>query len=330
MTDYSCESVFIPYRRTKALLFFKECMFRGLLPICERILTKYAVHPVPIGYIIGSKTGDHVPNIFEYTDYRAFLQDYYTEKKAEDPKYSHRWFAMKAGVRSSGYFSDVLSGKRHLTPAAALKFAKAMKLDSAGTEHFEAMVGYARAKTIDERAHFYEKVLARQDVQVSELERDKFEFYGKWQYSAVRELLYFFPFDGDYEALGKKLQPSISAHEARKAVELLKRLGLVKKNAAGNYVQSTPLLSTGADNRSLHVARFQRATIALAAEALDRFSGEVRDSSTLTMTLSEESFRIARKEVRQLRRRLLALAEKDESVDRVYQFNFQLFPLSRW
>ncbi len=305
-------------------------IFCGLLPICERILTEYAVHPLPIGYISGSRTGDHVPNIFEYTDYRAFLQDYYTEKKAEDPKYSHRWFAMKAGVRSSGYFSDVLSGKRHLTPAAALKFAKAMKLDAAATEHFEAMVGFARAKTIDERAHFYEKVLTRRDVRVNELERDQFEFYGKWQYSAIRELLFFFPFDGDYEALGKKLQPSISAHEARRAVELLERLGLVKKEESGRYVQSTPLLSTGNDKRSLHVARFQRATMALASEALDRFSGEVRDSSTLTLTLSEESFRIARREITQLRRRLLALAEKDEEVDRVYQFNFQLFPLSKW
>jgi uncharacterized protein (TIGR02147 family) len=60
-------------------------------------------------------------NIFTFTDYRAFLRRHYEEQKGKDPKYSHRYFSAKAGISSSGFFADVLSGKRNLTPALIFK-----------------------------------------------------------------------------------------------------------------------------------------------------------------------------------------------------------------
>jgi uncharacterized protein (TIGR02147 family) len=45
--------------------------------------------------------------------------------------------------------------------------------------------------------------------------------------------------------------------------------------------------------------------------------------------LSQESLEKAKAAIRELRNAVMALAEKDEKVDRVYQLNIQLFPLSR-
>jgi uncharacterized protein (TIGR02147 family) len=268
--------------------------------------------------------------IFEYTDYRAYVRDSCEELKRRDPKFSHRYFAQKAGINSSGFLSNVLSGRRNLTMRVALRFAAVLKLNKEESDYFQNTVGYCQAKTVDERAHYYEKMIGRFTVEVRRLEQDKFEFYSKWYYSAIREVLYYFPFVDDYDALARQLNPSISAEEARKAVELLIRLNLLQRDAKGRLSQSTPLISSGGEAKSIHIARFQRETMMLAGQALDRFSGDVRDSSTLTMTLSEKSFLRAKKEVSEMRKRLLAIAREDQEVDRVYQFNFQLFPLTRF
>jgi uncharacterized protein (TIGR02147 family) len=270
-----------------------------------------------------------LPSVFDYSDYRHFLRDTYEARKREEPKFSHRYFSLKAGIRSSGFFANVLSGKRNLTTATTLRFAAALRLKKDESDYFQNMVGYCQAKTVEERAFFYEKMIGRMRIDIRKLEEDKFEFYGTWFYSAIRELLFYYPFTGDYEALAKLLCPPISTEEARKAIDLLLRLGLISRGKDGRYRQNTPLITSGEGLKSLHIARFQRATMALAGEAIDRFTGEVRDSTTLTMTLSTESYERARCEVAELRKRLLTIAKNDATVDRVYQFNFQLFPLTR-
>lgn len=271
--------------------------------------------------------------IFDYTDYRQYLRDYYTQSKERNPHFSHRSFLQKAGISSSGFFSNIISGKRNLSTRMVLRFAATLKLKKDEKEYFQNLVGYCQAKTVEERTFFYEKMLNRFKVEIRKLEADKFEFYSTWYYSAIREMLYYYPFHGtdhdEFETLGRLLNPAISAEEVHRAIDLLKRLGLIRPDATGRLRQSTPLLTSGSEFKSLHVAHFQRAMMQLATQAIDRFTVEQRDSSTLTMTLSVESFAKARQEIADLRKRLLALAQQDNDVDRVYQFNFQLFPLTK-
>jgi uncharacterized protein (TIGR02147 family) len=63
--------------------------------------------------------------------------------------------------------------------------------------------------------------------------------------------------------------------------------------------------------------------------ALDSFPKSERDFSTLTVSLSPGSFEAARDIMRKARQEILALDEKETDPRRVYQMNFQLFPLSR-
>ena len=57
------------------------------------------------------------PNVFEYTDYRAFLQDLYTERKARG--LSHRWLAERAGLSSPSFLKAVMDGQKNLAPTTA-------------------------------------------------------------------------------------------------------------------------------------------------------------------------------------------------------------------
>ncbi|MEO6094976.1 MAG: TIGR02147 family protein [Fibrobacteria bacterium] len=269
-----------------------------------------------------------MPDLFTYHDYRRFLRDYYTDRKARDPKFSHRFLARKLGYGSSGAFADILSGRKNLTSSSALRLARGISLGKSEEEFFLHLVAFNQAGSLEEKNLHYAKILSMARMKLDIISPQKHEYYGKWYYAAVRELLFFHSCKDDYKALGRKLNPPIPAKDAKRAVELLERLGMIARNGEGTYRQTAPLLSTGGFGSSLHVENFQKATMELAIEALDRHPREVRDISTLTVTLSEKSMEQARTALKAVRHCILGLAEKDEKVDRVYQLNIQLFPLT--
>jgi uncharacterized protein (TIGR02147 family) len=273
--------------------------------------------------------------IHTYLDYRQNLRDYYAEHNRRNPRYSHRLFAQKAGLSSSGFFSEVLSGKRQLAPAAVLRFCKALKLPAQDQACFETLVAFNQAKTIEERNHHYAKLAGQRGARVDIVGGERYEFYRHWYHAALRELIAVRPVKGksnaDFALLGASLEPPIPASKAKQSVDLLLRLGFIVRNAQGLLKQATPLISTG-DLRSataLDVDNFQAAMLDLARKALDKQPRSRRDFSTLTLSLSAAGVAAAQAEIAALRKRLMALAEQDSGADRVRQFNFQSFPLSR-
>jgi uncharacterized protein (TIGR02147 family) len=270
-----------------------------------------------------------MPDLFAYTDYRKFLKDHYEEQKAKDPKFSHRYFTMKVGFSSSGYFSDVLAGKKNLSGAFMLKFAKALKLSKEEEEYFLNLVSFNQAKTLEEKNRFYEKMMTSGKVKVAVLEAEKYEYFSKWHYAAVREILHYSPFKDDYKALAKSLDPPIAVKDARKAIELLSALGFIARDAQGFWRPEAPNISTGGSFNALNVANFHRNTLELAIRALDAFPADQKGFSTLTLPLTGDKIRKAKLAIKNLRMYLLALAENGTKADRVYQFNFQLFPVTR-
>ncbi|MDB5051879.1 MAG: hypothetical protein JWO30_4950 [Fibrobacteres bacterium] len=267
-------------------------------------------------------------DIFNYTDYRKYLADYYREQKAGNPKFSHRYFSLRVGYNSSGFFSDVLTGKKNLTGPVLLKLAKTLKLRKEDEEYFINLVNFNQAGTIDEKNRFYEKLIGASRVRVDVLQIDKFEYFSKWHHAAVRELLCFHPFRGDFRALGKKLVPHITPDQAKQSVRLLLELGMLKIDTEGRYLPAASMVGTGEGFLSLNVGNFQRAFMDLAREGLDRFPREARDFSTVTFSMSMAELAQAREAITALRRKLMAISDKCARPDVVFQFNSQLFPLS--
>jgi len=65
-------------------------------------------------------------NIFDYTDYRKYLLDFYTDQKRSKKAFSYRFFARKAGINSVGLYKDVVEGRQNLGRALIFKFSTAM------------------------------------------------------------------------------------------------------------------------------------------------------------------------------------------------------------
>jgi uncharacterized protein (TIGR02147 family) len=269
-------------------------------------------------------------DIYQYTEYRKFMRDFYEAEKAHNPHFSHRYVAMKVGFKSSGFFAKILQGKTNISAKLALRFADFLKLKKREADYFEQLVLFDQAKTESEKQRRFEKMLSFHRSEVKILEAFQYEYFRKWYTIALRELLAFYPFDGDYKALGKMLDPPITAAQARKAVALLEKLGMVCKDSGGVYRQTNAVISTGYDATSMAIHNFLVSSLGLAQESIDRFPRAERDVSTLVMHFSRGMYDTVSEKLKNFRRELLEAVKNDpDPADRVYQFNFQMFPLSR-
>jgi uncharacterized protein (TIGR02147 family) len=267
-------------------------------------------------------------SIYDYTDYRQFLHDYYEEQKARNPAFSYRYFAQKAGFNSSGLYKDIVDGRTGITRSLILRFALAMKLASKQQEYFEMLVYFNEAKTVDEKKLYFERMMKFRNSKAFKVEKNQYEYFSKWFYIAVRELFSIGNFKDDYTAIARSLSPTIRKDEAKKAVEVLKKLGLIRKDKDGFYRAVDKIVSSGSEVTSLTIANFQKAMMDIAKEAIDRHRAQRRDISTITFSVSEKTYDDIKAELIACRKRILSMVERGENEDRVCQLNMQLFPLT--
>jgi uncharacterized protein (TIGR02147 family) len=267
--------------------------------------------------------------IYDYTDYRHYLRDYYEEQKAKIPAFSYRYFAQKAGFNSSGLYKDIVDGRTGITRSLILRFSKAMKLSKKQEEYFETMVYFNEAKTIEEKNLYFERLMRYHNSKAFRVDAGQYEYYSKWYYIAVRELLEIGNFKDDYSAIAQSLNPTIRKEQAAKAINVLRKLGLIRKDKYGYYKAMDKILTTGPEIKSLGIANFQKAMMDLAKEAIDRHPARHRNISTVTFSVSQETCNDIKAELDACRKRILGMVDRSENEDRVCQLNMQLFPLTR-
>lgn len=270
-----------------------------------------------------------MPDIFTYIDYRTYLRDLFEEQKTKSPYFSFRSLSQKVGIKSSGFISMVLQGKRSISDNLAIRLAKALQLTKKEIEYFRTMVQFSQAEIHEQRALHLEKLITLQKNPIRKLTQDQYEFYERWYYSAIRELVAITPISDDYERIAKLVRPAIKPQEAQQALEVLSRLGLVDKDAAGVYKRTDSVITSGISQiQSCAIQQFQRSSLELAKTAMDRFSKNERELSTITMSIDEQSYELIRDKLARLRQEIMEIARSVANPRRVYQLNMQIFPLS--
>lgn len=270
------------------------------------------------------------PVIYDYLDYRQFLGDLIAFKKHQNKNFSYRFWARNCGFSSPNFIKLVVEGKRNLSPESIAKISDGFSLDSRECDFFENMVLMNQASSHRIKDRYYQKMMsARQYSRSHRIEKESYEYFSKWYYPAVREIIGLQNAGQSSEKIAAQLTPAITPREADKALKLLDSLSLIKKNEEDVYVQSEKTLTTGPEVRSLVIANYHREMIRLAGESLERFSPDERNVTSLTLSVSHAKVKEIIDCVAELRQNLLRIASSDEDADQVIQVNFQIFPLSR-
>jgi|WetSurMetagenome_2_1015567.scaffolds.fasta_scaffold37564_2 uncharacterized protein (TIGR02147 family) len=268
-------------------------------------------------------------SIFQYTSYRTFLRDYYKEKKSGEG-FTYRDFSKIAGMNSSSWLLHLIKGTKNLSNESILKVSKALGLPASEAEYFELLVHFTQAKDNDTKDYFYRKMLAcKKSLNMSRISEEQYDYYTKWYHPVVRSLVSKVEFHNDYVLLAARLVPRITAAEAKKSVALLVKLGLIKKDYSGKWMQADPILSTGDEVMSLNIVNYHKQVSRLAENAFDRSSRDERDISALTLGVSSEAFNRIKARLQSFRKEIMEIAKESDNPDRVFQLNLQFFPVSR-
>lgn len=272
---------------------------------------------------------DEKLNIYQYEDYRGLLGALIAQRRKQKKFFSYRWFSQRAGFTSPNFLNLVVKGKRHLSIDSLEKVIAIFQLTKEEGEFFRYLVHFNKAKTISEKEHFaHQLVKLRKFQKEFPLSRDQFEYYAKWHHIPVREMLNLKNPPRSEQEIAELLVPHISCGDVRAALEKMHSLDMISSCEEGWKVRAESL-TTGHKFSSFGVVQFHKKMLSLAAEALDRFPSEEREVSSVTVGFSEETFLRIKKMIEDFRSQLMTLAEADADKDRIYQINFQMFPLSQ-
>lgn len=269
-------------------------------------------------------------DVFEYLDYRAFLRDFYLDRKAAGRGMSYRAFSRRAGLRSPNYLKLVIDGQRDLSDEMAARFATACGLEGEQAAYFRELVAFGQARTVAARNACYSHLTGfRRYRSLHKLELAQAAYHSTWYLPAIRELTARHDFVEDPAWIARVLVPPIGRDDAARGLATLLELGLVVRDARGRIRQHEPLVSTGPEAKGLYIANYHRTMLSRAAEAIDLVAASERDISSLTLCLGADGLRRLKERIQRFRRELLELSALEEDPEQVIQVNFQLFPLSK-
>ena len=267
-------------------------------------------------------------NVFEYTDYRKFLRDRIVYLKKKNKIFTYRHIAREVGFKSAGYLTQVIQGKSKLSHLMIIKFAVVLSLKKREASYFELMVQYNQAKSHEKKKHFFRNMISYKKGRVRTLDPDEYEFYDRWYYSAIRAILNYYSLNDDFKKLATMVVPRITVAEAKKALSVLVKLGLIIRNKKGSYSLTSKHITTGFNTDSIVINNFVLNTIDIAKDAFYRFAKEDRSFSALTLSVSRNGYDTIKNRVDAFRKELVEIVKNDVDIDRVCQVNFQLFPLT--
>ena len=271
-------------------------------------------------------------SVYAYTDYRKYLLDFYTDKKRLNSRYSYRVLAEKSGFKARDYLMRVMKGERNLSESGIKLLSKYFDFSEKQELYFLLLVQFNQSEVGLEKEKYYQQLSEiRRYGKHQKIERDQFEYLSSWHHVALRSLLpvVSLKVSRDVDAVGKLLDPPLTAKQVMDSIELLLRLGLLQHTAKEGYTVVNKALSTGDEIASLSVAEFHKSTMELAKRSIDKHPSASRDVSGVTMSISQNGFHRIKKEIQGFRKKIMAIASEDTDEDLLYQFNMHLFPLSR-
>jgi uncharacterized protein (TIGR02147 family) len=259
----------------------------------------------------------------------SILRDVLARKISRNPGYSLRAFARDLGV-SHTYLSLVMNGHKPLSMRKVLLFSKLLELSPDESSSF------IRAGTRDLRNRAIRNPAPRArsaEEQASpilyyELESDRHSVLEEWYHLPIMDLTQTDGFRNDPKWIARRL--GISPEQVKSAVNRLLRLQLLKEEN-GTLVKTTNSLTIHPKESTRVLRAYHQSMIQKAWHALDSDRAEdieARNITAVTMPVDPARIEEAKKRISKFRRQLWKFLEGGNTTE-LYQFNLQLFPLSK-
>lgn len=262
----------------------------------------------------------------DYVDYREVLKEAFEQRKEATPAFTYKVLAEVLGLDPSGTFR-VLNKERHLPARCVSRAIEFLELTGRSAEYFVLMTSYGRERRKSARQEILKKASELRDVPRRHLKDEELSFFRDWWVVAVRCAVEVLEGRVVPEEIARRIVPEVRVEDVQSALDLLVSLGIAKKAQAGKLRIVDQHITVDGENGRRAVSEYQRKILGLAAESVDRFPREVRDISTLTVTVDQPAFEDIRGILKDCRRRVQARVAEVSQPDRALQVAFSIFPM---
>lgn len=269
---------------------------------------------------------DRIIDIFQFTNLRKYLDEYQAARVLTDPGFTRAGACVLLGLpRTRSYYNDIVKGKK-LSSRMIPKFVEVLGLNKKEARYFETLVNLDQAKTATERNAFFEELLKQHPDSHRILNEDAYEYYNHWYNSVLFTALEVVDVSDDLEPIQKLIFPKVSVGTLKRSLELLERLGFVRKNEKGFWKSCRESVSSGAYNNSDLVRQYQLQCFELSKQALLANNDNPSDMGTFTFSVSDDAFKAIAKEIQGMKARVRKIIAQDrKKATGVHQLNIHLF-----
>ena len=181
---------------------------------------------------------DKFIDIFQFTHFRKYLDEYQAARVQTDPEFTRAGACALLGLpKTRSYYNDIVKGKK-LTGRMIPKFVEVLGLNKKEAKYFETMVNFDQAKTTTERNAFFDELIKQHPDPHHILNEDAYEYYNHWYNSVLFTALDVMDVSDDLEPIQKRIFPKVSVGTLKRSLELLERIGFVRKNEDGFWKSS--------------------------------------------------------------------------------------------
>lgn len=257
--------------------------------------------------------------------YRDILNQAFVDRSTLNSSYSMRSFARDLSV-SPSTLSEVLNGKKGISPKRAHEFAQKLKLPDWQLQFFCDLVTAEHAKSPSRRIEAkYRLEKQKHENTVKLLNQSAIRSLTSWVDLAILELTYIADFNISPSWISKKLGTTKEA--VVQSLERLKSSALIKYDEKSEkWIDVSPLFSTTDGIPSESIKRFHKSVLSLAASKIDHAPIDERTIKTAIISISEKNKTKAKKILDEALSKIVALAdESHQSREDVMCFSLQLF-----
>jgi uncharacterized protein (TIGR02147 family) len=272
--------------------------------------------------------------IFQFTDYRSFLQAYFSDRKKNHKLWTYGVWAKKLGLKNSTSILKVLNGSREAGPEITEKLVSYFRFNEKERRYFEDLIRLskvthdpARKMAIMDRLR-----LQHPKRKFTLLDDKSFAAISRWWFYGIRQLTKLKVFRLDPDWIAARFRFKVSAKEISHALKTMEELGLIKitQESALSLVLTEKSLNTTDDVSNEALKRFHEEVLTLAHASVRATPVAERQISGLTLAVKTEDLPRMKAFLRKMEDEFAVEFEAPKEGDQVYQLETALFPLTKF
>lgn len=270
-------------------------------------------------------------SILDYTDYRAFLNAHFQDKKRQNAGFSFGVWARLLGLKNNTSLLKIMNGQRNAGPAIQENLASYFKFDARERAYFADLVQLAKV-TSDSPLHgrIVERLSVRHRASRFQLlTNEQFSVISDWWCYAIRQLAKLPGSESDPVSISKRLRFSVTPKQVTTAIKRMVSLKMLTADEDQRLHATSEPVRTTNDVSSEAIKRFHESSFENCQKSVREVPVEQREHSAYVFAFDDSEMVLAKEFLRAMVDHFEERFGMSANPNQIYQLQIGLIPLTK-